>query len=93
MKNKRITPFVFAFVLTAILLLIIAIDQTFIHKSGGRALTGILAFIGLIIITILFSIERLIIFRIKIHFLKIWIVEIIVLIVLVILIYKNVLLL
>lgn len=71
-KNKIITPFLIIGIIYTIVHLFIFINYTFINNGGGMALAGTLAFLELIIVFFILSIERIIIKGIS-EKTKIWI--------------------
>ncbi|PZU85541.1 MAG: hypothetical protein DI529_09865 [Chryseobacterium sp.] len=84
-----LTPFIIVFGLLSLLLIFISINYLFIDNNGGNAMGGTFAFIGLIVIFFILSIEQIIL---KIQNFKkenIWWIESLIILSLVVYIYIN----
>lgn len=84
-----LTPFIIVFGLLSLLLIFISINYLFIDNNGGNAMGGTFAFIGLIVIFFILSIEQIIL---KIQNFKkenIWWIESLIILGLVIYIWIN----
>ncbi|MBS7333829.1 MAG: hypothetical protein KIG88_09570 [Weeksellaceae bacterium] len=85
----KLTPFLIVLGLIEIILFILSINFIFIDNNGGKALGGVIALLGFIIIGIILGVEQLILQSIKVNSTLIFIIETILLLLFALYIFIN----